>query len=263
MFRSSHPSFFRVALPVLSGALLLAPSALAAPYFTPTEEVTEVMMEALGQTLLNTTSTYGYGSLDSFSMYTYVDVAGGNFSYGTMPGATLNGAPLNISVSGHGDTMSRTYNWSSMINVGTQTSIEFGNLAITTPVLRDSPDANESGDSDCTIDGHSGTRGPITWTGSGNNTVSHAHFRWDDAMGHHDVPVSDTYLGNGQWKWVIGAAAGGANGMNAGIDNTGFSDPLSGVGSVQVNLGSSVTPTPGAAALAAMAGLTVVSRRRR
>ena len=51
--------------------------------------------------------------------------------------------------------------------------------------------------------------------------------------------------------------------MNAGIDNTGFSDPLSGVGSVQVNLGSSVTPTPGAAALAAMAGLTVVSRRRR
>lgn len=257
--------FFRSSSFVLAAAIAAVAGcgqqASASAYFTPTEEVNEVMMEALGQTLLNATSVYGYGSLDSFSMYTYADPASGMFMYGTMPGATLNGAPLSISASGHGDLASRSYDWSTSISVGMQSSLEGGSITIDTAALRNgSPDDNESGDSNCTIDGHAGTRGPIKWKGEGDNTTSSATFTYvDDKNVTHIVKASDKYIGNGQWQWVIGALAGG----NVGINNVGFSDPATGMGSVSVSIGSSVVPTPGATVLVAAAGVTGLRRRRR
>src|SRR5262245_8189631 len=259
ILRTLHvPSISPILQAAVSTAAAIAIIAPARADFTPTTEVAEVMMEALGQEGINVFSRLGFNSFSTLNFVTNVDAANRTFSYSTAGGQAYLGQAVHISTNGWYDQNSGAYRWSSLVSRGTTTYAVDGQLQFGSALAA----ANPAADTSTTIEGVEGTPGPITWTFAPNgDPVSRAHFTWknpDGTLGGNR-PAKDKYIGNGRMQWEFGKVA--AN--DVGVQFSGFCDAtIGGAGYAVMDIGTAV-PAPGSLALLGLAAAIGRRGRRR
>lgn len=236
-------------------AVLGAPSARA-DFFTPTVEVTEVMMEALGQEGANIATQFGFDEIETLHLSTHVDPDGRSFRYETLPGTTYLGEPLSIVTTGAYDSGDGLYRWVSLVTRGAESYTADGSLEFGAPA----GDTVEA-DTKTTIEGVKGTLGKITWRYLANgDPESRANFTFCDKDGNLAGirPVKDVYKGNGKLEWVFVA-----RGDLAGVAVDGQSDPIvGGDGTTTIRIGS-IVPEPSGLALLGLGAACLLGLGRR